>query len=77
MPSETTPRRFLTPQLRDQLFRELAPEGTAVLTADGTIYKGRRMGECGLSQRGLMFFREICRTSPPWGEDHWDKFRRR
>jgi transcriptional regulator with XRE-family HTH domain len=65
----------LTDELRQKLFRAQAPEGMVVLTRDGRIYSGDHLGRCGLVQRGIVFLRELCHSTPAWGESIWRTFK--
>jgi hypothetical protein len=46
-----------------------------VLTRDGRIYSGDHLGRCGLVQRGIVFLRELCHSTPAWGESIWRTFK--
>lgn len=74
-PSIPVASPLLTPELRQRLFEQLLPEGVAVLAPDGRVYAGRSLRECGLLQRGILFLRELCHSTPRWGESHWDLFK--
>ncbi len=65
------PQSPLTPARRDELYAAVGREGVVVLGLDGKTYMGARLSECGLVQRGILFLRELCHSTPPWGESPW------